>query len=122
MWSHMINTCTYMYLLKRNTLLLLYNFSVSIFCFFCFCLHMYSSDEVKFFSLRVMEQHARQKHAYSSDDDILAFRRELLSWLQPLQMVRQGFIYRILSSGRKVTNICISVFVNMHVVLSMTYH
>lgn len=37
---------------------------------------------VKFFCLQVLEHHVRSRHASSSDDDILALRKLLMSWLQ----------------------------------------
>lgn len=37
---------------------------------------------MKFFCLQVLEHHVRSRHASSSDDDILALRKLLMSWLQ----------------------------------------
>jgi exportin-T len=41
-----------------------------------------SSEHVQFFCLRVVEGHVKNRHAWSSDDNILALRSILLSWMQ----------------------------------------
>ena len=49
--------------------------------------HSFSDDRVKFFCLQVLESHVKTKHSCSSDDDILALRKVLLTWLQPNEQV-----------------------------------
>lgn len=48
-----------------------------------------SDDHVKFFCLQVLEHHVKTRHAFSSDDDILALRKVLLTWMQPQEKVKQ---------------------------------
>lgn len=57
------------------------------------CAVCYSNSHVQFFCLQVIEHHARHIHSCSCDDDILALREVLMTWLHPQQQVSTSRIH-----------------------------
>jgi exportin-T len=66
--------------------------------------HNTGSHHVEFFCLQVVERHVRNRHACTSDDNILSLRRILLSWMQD-STERKPFI------GKKMAQIVALTFV-----------
>lgn len=50
-----------------------------------FTQRIHSDPHVKFFCLQVLEYHVKHRHVSSSDDDILALHKCLLTWMQPTE-------------------------------------